>query len=81
MSYRKKLWIILKFLGVFVILGTAGSSDLNAVSVGETLKGVFLGIALYSSGGFLQYLSGIKIKIVIKKKPFTERIKGRVCAS
>lgn len=45
-----KLFQCIISVGLFVILGTAGSSDLNAISLTETILYVILGLTLTSIG-------------------------------
>ena len=46
----KTLFECIVSVGLFVILGTAGSSDLNALSLTETMLYVILGLTLTSIG-------------------------------
>jgi hypothetical protein len=46
----KTLFQCIISVGLFVILGTAGSSDLNAISLTETILYVILGLTLTSIG-------------------------------
>jgi hypothetical protein len=46
----KTLFQCIVSVGLFVILGTAGSSDLNAISLTETILYVILGLTLTSIG-------------------------------
>lgn len=46
----KTLFECIVSVGLFVILGTAGSSDLNAISLTETILYVILGLTLTSIG-------------------------------
>ena len=59
MKTLKKLSIILMAAGVFIILGKMGESDMEIVSVTETLRGVAQGGAVLCLGKVMNMASAL----------------------
>lgn len=50
---RTRICGIICFLGFMVMLGAAGSSDLNLISYPELIKQCAIGMAMFVGGGYL----------------------------
>ena len=59
----KKLGNVIAILGIIMVLGKVGESDLNYWTVGETLKSIVIPVLTILVGKGLSSLSGKKITI------------------
>lgn len=75
MKALKKISVIIMAVGIIMILGKMGESDLESVSVAETLSGVLLGGAVASFGKALNAgICGFESRRAkCKKIPFARR--------
>ncbi len=78
MRVLRKISDLVKFIGIIILMGTAGASDLGDMGVGETISCIFLSFSILSFGGVLKELSNIKIRkirssAVCKIKKFPKR--------
>lgn len=62
MKVLRKISNLLRIIGIIILVGTAGASDLGDMGVGETVSYIFLSFSIISFGGMLGELSKLKIK-------------------
>lgn len=62
MKYIRKISNLIMFLGVMVILGTAGSCDLGEMTVQQSISMILLGFSVITFGRTLKEISKLKIR-------------------
>ena len=72
-------------LGIFVILGTAGGSDMGTVTISEIFTFTLSGIALILVGNAGKKIAGLiltppKKPAIIKSLPVRKRYQGNIAA-
>ncbi len=79
MKVLRKISDLVKIIGIIILIGTAGASDLGDMGVGDTISYIFLSFSIISFGGVLGELSKLKIRRIrhsegckIKKFPKRE---------
>ena len=78
MKVIKKISNLVKIIGIIILVGTAGASDLGDMGVGDTISYILLSFSVISFGGVLKELSRLKIRkikhsTVCKIKKFPKR--------
>ena len=62
MKVLRKISNLVKIIGIIILVGTAGASDLGDMGVGDTVSYIFLSFSIISFGGVLKEFSKLKIK-------------------